>query len=141
MTADAFKKRLSHIFKIVIYWKATLLFNKADVFVEQCATSDIHCNVLVCVFLHKLKYYKKILFLTTNWVKTIDKAIASRIHFALWYSPLDQNTQEAVWRSFLNKTSMTKKATDFIEKDLNILVEKDFNDQEVKGFASTVKPS
>jgi hypothetical protein len=50
---------------------------------EQRATNDVHYNALICVFLRKLKYYKGILFLITNWVKIINKAIASRIHLAL----------------------------------------------------------
>ncbi|OCK91383.1 uncharacterized protein K441DRAFT_575083, partial [Cenococcum geophilum 1.58] len=48
-TTDALKKKLSLIFKIVTYWKATLLLNKADVFVEQRATNNIHRNALICV--------------------------------------------------------------------------------------------
>ncbi|OCK98012.1 uncharacterized protein K441DRAFT_545547, partial [Cenococcum geophilum 1.58] len=68
---------------------ATLLLNKADVFMEQRATNNIHRNALICVFLRKLKYYKGILFLITNWVKTINEAIISRIYLALWYGPLD----------------------------------------------------
>ncbi|XTI88661.1 hypothetical protein V2W45_1489075, partial [Cenococcum geophilum] len=71
--------------------KATLLLNKADVFVEQRTTNNIHYNALICVFLRKLKYYKGILFLITNQVKIIDEAIASRIHLALWYGLLDWN--------------------------------------------------
>ncbi|OCK90804.1 uncharacterized protein K441DRAFT_577569, partial [Cenococcum geophilum 1.58] len=62
---------------------ATLLLNKADVFVEQRATNNVHYNALIYIFLHKLKYYKGILFLITNWVKTINKAIISRIYLAL----------------------------------------------------------
>ena len=62
-----------------------------DVFVKQYTTNDINYNALIYIFLRKLKYYKGILFLTTNQVKTIDEAIASRIHFALQYGPLDWN--------------------------------------------------
>ena len=36
---------------------------------------------------------------------------------------------------------MTKGAVDFIEKDFDILVEKDFNSQEVKAFIFIVKLS
>ena len=63
----------------------------------------------------------------TNWVKMIEKAIISRIYLALQYGLLDWNTQEAVQRSFLNKVNITKRAVDFMEKDLNILVGKDLN--------------
>ena len=59
---------------------------------EQHATNNIYYNALICVFLCKLEYYKGILFFMTNWVKTINKAIASRIHLTLWYGPLDWNT-------------------------------------------------
>ena len=87
---DVLKKRLSYIFKIVTYQKVTLLLNEADVFVEQRAINNIYRNTLIYIFLRKLKYYKGILFLITNQVKTINKAIISRIYLALQYGLLDQ---------------------------------------------------
>ncbi|OCK88233.1 uncharacterized protein K441DRAFT_589725, partial [Cenococcum geophilum 1.58] len=60
------------------------------------ATNNIYRNALVCIFLRKLEYYKGILFLTTNRVKTIDEAIASRIHLVFRYSSLNKDARKAV---------------------------------------------
>jgi hypothetical protein len=55
---------------------------------EQRANYDIHRNAIVCIFLCTLEYYQGIIFLTTNRVKQIDEAIASRIYFKIKYTEL-----------------------------------------------------
>jgi hypothetical protein len=40
------------------------------------------------MFLQELEYYQEIMFLTTNWVKQFDDAIASKIHLSLKYESL-----------------------------------------------------
>jgi hypothetical protein len=84
-------------------------------------------SIRICAFLRKLEYYEGILFLTTSRVKTIDEAIASRIHLALRYSSLDQNARKAIWKSFLGKVSTRKEAADHNPRDLELLVRKDLN--------------
>ena len=82
-TAEAIEERLPHIFKRASRWKSVLLLDEADVLLEQLSVQDIHRNALVCVFLRTLEYYQGMMFLTANWVRQIDDAIASRIHFKL----------------------------------------------------------
>ncbi len=48
----------------------------------------IYRNALVSMFLQELEYYQEIMFLTTNWVKQFDDAIASKIHLSLKYESL-----------------------------------------------------
>ncbi|KFY86462.1 hypothetical protein V500_07608 [Pseudogymnoascus sp. VKM F-4518 (FW-2643)] len=82
-SAESVEARLPGIFQRASRWKALLLFNEADVYLEQRSPSEIICNAIVCVFLRTLKYYQGIMFLTTNRVAHIDDAIASRIHWDL----------------------------------------------------------
>jgi hypothetical protein len=94
--------QLSWIFKTASHWNAILLLNKADVFLEQRLLNNLTHNSLVSVFLHKLKYYKKILFLMTNWVSQFDEAILSQIHLMLRYDNLTKAARRQVWRNFLS---------------------------------------
>lgn len=79
---------LSRTFEISSHWKAILLLDEVDVFVERRSADHTHRNALVSVFLRKLEYHKGILFLTTNRVQSFDDAIANRIHFAMKYGLL-----------------------------------------------------
>jgi hypothetical protein len=88
VTAEAVEQRLPCIFKRASRWKAVLLLDEANVPLEQRSIQDIHRNALVCVFLRTLEYYQGIMFLTTNWVRQIEDAITSRIHFKLKYDNL-----------------------------------------------------
>jgi hypothetical protein len=75
--------QLPLIFGRVEKWKAVLLLDQGDVFLEQRTFHDVHRNALGCVFLRELEYYQGIMFLTTNWVKQIDDAVTSRVHLPL----------------------------------------------------------
>lgn len=94
--------------------------------------TDVARNALVCVFLRKLEYFKGILFLTTNRVKTIDEAIASRIHLPLRYVELDQSARKAVWKSFLSTGNATKRGAPLPPKDFERLLRKQLNGREVR---------
>src|SRR6266487_4835165 len=84
------EEQLSRVFQLASHWKAILLLDEADVFVEQRAMQDIHRNKVVCTFLRTLEYYEGIMFLTTNRVQTFDDAIASRIHLMIKYESLSK---------------------------------------------------
>jgi hypothetical protein len=123
---------LSEIFDIASSWKAVLLLDEADVFVEQRSLSEASRNALVCVLLRSLEYYEGILFLTTNRVKTIDEAIASRIHLPLRYVDLNQSARKEVWQSFLKTASAAQSVTPLTNKDFGRLAEKVLNGRQVR---------
>jgi SpoVK/Ycf46/Vps4 family AAA+-type ATPase len=104
-TAEAVEERLPRIFKRASRWKAVLLLDEADVLLEQRSVQDIHRNALVCVFLRTLEYYPGMMFLTTNRVRQIDDAIASRIHFKLKYDNLNLEQRTNIWRDFLERAA------------------------------------
>ncbi|KAE8152337.1 hypothetical protein BDV25DRAFT_128113 [Aspergillus avenaceus] len=81
-------------------FRAVLLLDEADVFMEERSSHDIIHNALVSVFLRLLEYYEGILILTTNRVKLIDDAFHSRVHITLKYPSLSTDAKGMIWRNF-----------------------------------------
>ena len=51
--------------------------------------------------MHQIKYFKGIIFLTTNLLLNIDYAIISRMHLILYYNSLDKGARERIQKVFL----------------------------------------
>ena len=68
------------------------MLDKADIFIKQ-QSLDYIGNNLITIFLQKLKYYKGIIILTTNYIKDFNNTIQSKIHIAIKYPPLGTNTR------------------------------------------------
>ncbi|RYP65441.1 hypothetical protein DL771_008313 [Monosporascus sp. 5C6A] len=73
---------------------AIVLLDEADVYLESRHSTH---DGLVSVFLRALEYYRGVLFLTSNKVRTFDSAVTSRIHVALHYKPLTDGDREKIW--------------------------------------------
>lgn len=117
------------------HWKAALLLDEADVFVEKRKTDDIVRNSIVCLFLRKLEYYSGILFLTTNRVTVMDEAIASRIHLPLRYDNLDNSARKLVWKNLLQAARTKHGSAECTGKDIESLAIKKLNGREVSSVA------
>lgn len=124
------EEQLSTIFRLAHHWKAILLLDEADVFVQSRSSNNPH-NALVSVFLRTLEYYRGIMILTTNRVKDIDDAIQSRISVALHYGPLGLDTRKTIWESFLKKVATAKGRAAYTSVDLDWLAKKDVNGRQV----------
>lgn len=53
------------------------------------------------VFLKELEYFSGIVFLTTNRITSFDRAMKSRIHLALEYTPPGIQTRQSLWTQIL----------------------------------------
>lgn len=80
-----------------------MLLDEADVFLQARDKEDMRRNAVVSVFLRVLEYYPGILFLTTNKVGHFDEAFKSRIHVALYYPPLDEESAMKIWKMNLQR--------------------------------------
>jgi SpoVK/Ycf46/Vps4 family AAA+-type ATPase len=89
------------------------------------------------VFLRVLEYYEGILFLTTNRLTTFDSAFRSRIHLALKYSALNQETRKELWKLFIAKTSKDDVLETWSESDLNNLAKVNINGRQIKNTVRT----
>ncbi|KAJ4237553.1 hypothetical protein NW757_013254 [Fusarium falciforme] len=83
-------------------WKAVVLLDESDVFLEERERTDLQRNALVSVFLRALEYYEGILILTSNRVGIFDEAFKSRVQLALHYPPLDKLGRKKIWNNFIN---------------------------------------
>jgi len=97
------EKNLDALFHLASRWRAVLLFDEADVFLESrsAKTSDLTRNALVAVLLRVLEYYKGILILTTNRVRQFDIAVLSRINLGIKYEMLDFDQKKAIFNQFI----------------------------------------
>ncbi|KAK3693304.1 hypothetical protein B0T22DRAFT_496150 [Podospora appendiculata] len=120
---------LTRIMDMTATWRAVLLIDEADVFLEQRALHDLHRNAMVSVFLRVLEYYSGILFLTTNRVNTFDDAFKSRIHIPIRYTDLSFESRKTIWRNFC---ALVPGGVDVDDKGFEILAEHDLNGRQIK---------
>ncbi|KAK1759718.1 P-loop containing nucleoside triphosphate hydrolase protein [Echria macrotheca] len=99
--AETVEKYLESVLYIGTIWKAVVLFDESDVFLEERSQADLQRNALVSVFLRVLEYYDGILILTSNRVGTFDEAFKSRVQLALHYPAIDERGREEIWLEFI----------------------------------------
>lgn len=106
---------------------------------EQRSLHDLDRNAMVSVILRHLEYYRGILFITTNRVKTIDEAFRSRTHVALHFRELTSGAKSQVWTSFLEKVGITVGADDgrISQAELEALSEREINGRQIKNAVRT----
>ncbi|KAK8098144.1 P-loop containing nucleoside triphosphate hydrolase protein [Apiospora kogelbergensis] len=140
--ASQLDKSLARIMRMTCAWRAVLLIDEADVFLEERSPQNLHRNAMVSVFLRLLEYFSGILFLTTNRVASFDDAFKSRIHIPIRYTNLSQESRLQIWRNFLarvprgegdSKSDDKSKVAPLVsEKDLVTLAEHDLNGRQIK---------
>lgn len=141
-SAEALDERLGRALDLASAWKAVLLIDEADVFLERRGLRDMGRNGLVSIFLRTLEYYSGILFMTTNRVATFDDAFKSRIHVPLKYGQLDAASRERVWRNFLGKLEVDGGGgggVDIDEEGYRKLAEGRLNGRQIKNVVRTAK--
>ncbi|KAG6845940.1 hypothetical protein H0H93_015958, partial [Arthromyces matolae] len=133
-TAAALDEALEKIFDVATAWKAIVLIDEADVFLEQRSLHDLERNAMVAIFLRHVEYYRGILFLTTNRVQAFDEAFLSRIHVALHFHELSQESKEQVWTAFIARLGATKDVT---PEQVKELAARGVNGRQIKNAART----
>ncbi|PSR74312.1 hypothetical protein PHLCEN_2v9929 [Hermanssonia centrifuga] len=137
-TAHDLDSALSTLFALASTWKAIVLIDEADVFLEKRDVHDLVRNSMVAVFLRQLEYYTGILILTTNRLETIDHAMKSRIHVSLRYEPLSIETRVRLWQAFLKKAGLQSDEGNIIDaKLMNELCQRPLNGREIKNIIKT----
>lgn len=96
---------------------------------------DSH-NRLVTVFLHKLEYYRGLLFLTSNRGIQFDDAILSRIHLTIEYEDLTKDFRRGLWRTFLFKAGTLQGPAVIEEEDIQRWESLALNGREVSSILS-----
>lgn len=140
--------KLQEVLAMCTRWKAVLLLDEADVFLEQRSLHELERNKLVTIFLRMLEYFEGkskfwlqafsqyvytnfqgTMFLTTNRVDTFDPAFQSRIHISISYKDLTKEARHIIWVNFLNTAEHT------VTKDeLKLLADKKLNGRQIKNI-------
>ncbi|OAA34848.1 ATPase, AAA-type, core [Metarhizium rileyi] len=95
--AATVERKLLQILDLATRWKAVLLFDECDVFLESRSRQHMNANAIIATFLRTLEYYKGVLLLTTIRLSSIDPAFQSRIHLTLDYPDLDPSIRRDLW--------------------------------------------
>lgn len=90
--------------------------------------------LVVSIFLRVLEYYEGILFLTTNRIHHIDDAFHSRIHVALRYPELTNDSRRHIWKTFLSGM-----ASGLSAEDLETLAKRELNGRQIKNVLKTAR--
>jgi SpoVK/Ycf46/Vps4 family AAA+-type ATPase len=99
------EQNLEALFELAARWRAVLLFDEADVFLESRSShsSDLTRNALVSVLLRVLEYYTGILILTTNRIQQFDIAVQSRVNLGIKYKDLSMNQKKQIFSNFIDQ--------------------------------------
>ncbi|KAK0481171.1 P-loop containing nucleoside triphosphate hydrolase protein [Armillaria luteobubalina] len=134
--ANSLDMALERVFEVATTWKAIVLIDEADVYLEQRSLHDLVRNAMVAVFLRHVEYYRGILFLTTNRVKAFDEAFLSRIHVALHFHELPLESKMQVWSAFIGKVGASAEIT---PQQIQELAKRDVNGRQIKNAARTAQ--
>ncbi|KAH1805595.1 hypothetical protein KXX35_000857 [Aspergillus fumigatus] len=123
------KVQLTRTFRVASNWKAVLLLDKADIYLQQQDGLHLERNRLVATFLRTLKYYPSIFFLTTNMLQDFDAAILNQIQLKLQYHNLDSSAQQAIFRHFSAKIG-----AEISEDEIRNFAEVSLNGRQIKNI-------
>ena len=135
-TAGQLERNLRTVLDRAKSFRAVLLLDEADVFVEERKPQDLGRNALVSIFLRELEYYQGIMVLTTNRAQTFDHAFQSRIHVSIGYSELDVKARERIWRAFGDHVAG---GLHIAETDYAELAGWNLNGRQIKNIVSSAK--
>jgi len=136
-----FEYKLKEILEYATIWKAIVVLDEADVFLEarQDTPSDGgQRNALVAVFLRHLEYFSGIVFLTSNRVNIFDQAMKSRIHLAIEYSPPQLQMRRVIWEQSLKAIPAADISINFDEV-VDRLIKDEVNGREIANAVNTAK--
>ncbi|KXN93314.1 ATPase family AAA domain-containing protein 3B, partial [Leucoagaricus sp. SymC.cos] len=138
--ANILDKALEKVFNLATIWKAIVLIDEADVFLEQRSLKDLERNAMVAAFLRHVEYYRGILFLTTNRIKTFDEAFLSRIHVALHFTELSLESKIQIWTAFLGKVgALVESGGEITEAEITELSKREINGRQIKNAVRTAQ--
>ncbi|KAF2714330.1 P-loop containing nucleoside triphosphate hydrolase protein [Pleomassaria siparia CBS 279.74] len=123
------EQALGDILEMTTKWGAILLLDECEVFLEQRTIDGLERNKLVSIFLRMLEYYRGVLFLTTNRVAVLDKALESRIHLKIVYPALDQAARLRVWQNLVDR--LPRSAIGLDASDIEALSRHKINGREI----------
>jgi AAA+ superfamily predicted ATPase len=88
--------------------------------------------------LKELEYFSGIVFLTTNRIKSFDRAMKSRVHLALEYTPPSIETRQQLWEQIL-KTIPRQQIDIDLDDAVDNFVAAKLNGREIANAVNTAR--
>jgi len=137
-SAGSVESSLQEAFDLAARWKALILLDEADVFLEKRSDNELERNKVVSVFLRKLEYFNSMVFLTTNRPDSFDEAFRSRIHVAIKYKDLTVDARRTVWNQFVTTAEDSAQYGVHIEEsDIDQLAKRQLNGREIRNLVKS----
>ncbi|KAI1131336.1 AAA family ATPase [Nemania abortiva] len=133
------EKYLESAFYIGNAWKAVVLLDESDVFLEERTQADLQRNALVSVFLRAIEYYDGILILTSNRVGSFDEAFKSRVQLAMHYPPLTNDSRLEIWMNFFNMLQESGRNANIreLKNKVDVLARQQLNGRQIRNAIRT----
>ncbi|KAK8066603.1 hypothetical protein PG997_013350 [Apiospora hydei] len=144
--AVSFERELKRVLQYATTWRAIVLLDEADVFLEACeGGKNTDRDLLVVVFLKELEYFSGIVFLTTNRVGAFGTAVKSRIHLSLGYHPTKHEVRRRIWTLCLKGVPAKESDIEILDvgsgdgEALEHLVASELNGREISNIVNTAR--
>lgn len=132
------EKKLEEIFEYAVRWKAVLLLDEADIFLQERNYQDLTRNAIVSIFLRTLEYFDGILFLTTNRVGQFDEAFRSRLHLTLHLPNLNPSNQHRILCIFIHDLKISDEDKNELIQSVGPLIKADkLNGRQIRNTVRT----
>lgn len=87
------------------------------------------------VFLRKLEYFRGILFLTSNRMKSIDVAFQSRISIGVKFDHMTSDTRKHIWLNFINRLDNSNRAArDELTRRIEVIQRWQLNGRQIRNI-------
>ncbi|KAJ9120897.1 hypothetical protein QFC22_002832 [Naganishia vaughanmartiniae] len=133
------ERKLQDTLELATSWKAVLLIDEADIFLEKRSTANIERNAMVGIFLKLLEYFSGVLILTTNRLSEFDEAFESRFSVTLSFNGLSKDSRRELWCQFLQLASTKGDAPISESFDLDKLAEVELNGRMIRQAVRTAQ--
>ncbi len=107
------EQRLAELFSEAKASGAALLFDEADSLfgsrTEVKSSTDRYANLEVNFLLQKMEEHDGVVFLTTNFPRSIDKAFLRRLRFKIHFPTPDAKARQRLWERMIPKDAPRRK--------------------------------
>jgi hypothetical protein len=105
-SAQEVDSAINNILALCAQWKAVVLLDEGDALLEQREKGHLQLNSLTGVLLRSLENFDGQLYMTSNRLQHIDKAVLSRVTLALKYDALDAAARSTLWTNTLKRANV-----------------------------------
>ncbi|KAM7199520.1 hypothetical protein V8F20_005704 [Naviculisporaceae sp. PSN 640] len=122
-----FEHQLRTILLRAANWGTIVLFENADMFVQECDPHNLQRNALNSILIHHLDLSGAFVIFTTNRSSGVDERFQSRVAPEQYFEPLDFVYQKLIWKHLLEKMNLTGDSFSLCERFIDSQL-KDFED-------------